>query len=470
MIATVGLDRQRRRSGPGCSPAASGAGSTSRSASSAGPSCCSSTSPPPGSTRRPGASSGTWSRTSPGEGTTILLTTHYLEEAERLADRVAVIAAGAIIEVATPADAGRATARRGHGVLDRPGRRAGASVRTAEPTRDGHRAGRGVSAARSRTCRSAARRSRTSTSRWSGCRDDADARLDRTTTPTGCPAPGRSACAGCASSCCSSPATARPRSSRMLLPVLLLVVFGSAFTGDVAPGHPVQPVLPRRDDRLRHRLHVVPEPRDRHPAGAGRRHAEAAAGHTDAEGRRTSSARSAWSWSSTSSRSSLMMAIGVTLFDVHLPSEPADWWTFTWVSVLGLLCCTLLGVAFSVGAAQRARRVGPGVPVVLVLQFTSGVFFQYDELPPWMQQMAALFPLKWLCQGMRSVFLPDSLPAPGAGRVVGARADRAGPDPLVGGRPGAGAAVLPVPAPRRHLRRGQARSWARRARPRRSGR
>jgi ABC-2 type transport system permease protein len=25
-----------------------------------------------------------------------------------------------------------------------------------------------------------------------------------------------------------------------------------------------------------------------------------------------------------------------------------------------------------------------------------------------MQQMAALFPLKWLCQGMRSVFLPDT--------------------------------------------------------------
>jgi ABC-2 type transport system permease protein len=47
-------------------------------------------------------------------------------------------------------------------------------------------------------------------------------------------------------------------------------------------------------------------------------------------------------------------------------------------------------------------------PVVLVLQFTSGVFFQWDELPAWMQQFAALFPLKWLCQGMRSVFLPDS--------------------------------------------------------------
>jgi ABC-2 type transport system ATP-binding protein len=36
------------------------------------------------------------------EGTTILLTTHYLEEAERLADRVGVIAAGRLIEVSSP--------------------------------------------------------------------------------------------------------------------------------------------------------------------------------------------------------------------------------------------------------------------------------------------------------------------------------------------------------------------------------
>ena len=120
--------------------------------------------------------------------------------------------------------------------------------------------------------------------------------------------------------------------------------------------------------------------------------------------------------------------------------------------MLGLICCTLLGIAFS--SVPRSGRGASALvsPVVLVLQFTSGVFFQYDELPSWMQQMAALFPLKWLCQGMRSVFLPDSFQ----------RQELAGSwelgrtalvlIALVGGRPGAGAAVLPLAAPRRHLR------------------
>ncbi len=45
-------------------------------------------------------------------GTTILLTTHYLDEAEALADRVAVIARGKILEVSTPSQlGGRASAK-----------------------------------------------------------------------------------------------------------------------------------------------------------------------------------------------------------------------------------------------------------------------------------------------------------------------------------------------------------------------
>jgi ABC-2 type transport system ATP-binding protein len=45
------------------------------------------------------------------EGTTILLTTHYLDEAEHLADRVGVIADGRMIEVATPETLGGRGAR-----------------------------------------------------------------------------------------------------------------------------------------------------------------------------------------------------------------------------------------------------------------------------------------------------------------------------------------------------------------------
>jgi ABC-2 type transport system ATP-binding protein len=39
-------------------------------------------------------------------GTTVLLTTHYLDEAEALADRVGVIAHGRLVAAATPAELG----------------------------------------------------------------------------------------------------------------------------------------------------------------------------------------------------------------------------------------------------------------------------------------------------------------------------------------------------------------------------
>jgi ABC-2 type transport system permease protein len=104
----------------------------------------------------------------------------------------------------------------------------------------------------------------------------------------------------------------------------------------------------------------------------------------------------------------LLMIMAVTFYGIKLPATPEKWGTFAWVCILGMISFTLLGIAMS--SATKTGRSAPAVvtPIALVLQFTSGVFFEYGQLPTWMQQFAALFPLKWVTQGLRSVFLPDS--------------------------------------------------------------
>ncbi|MGY1811898.1 ABC transporter permease [Blastococcus sp. SYSU D00820] len=106
----------------------------------------------------------------------------------------------------------------------------------------------------------------------------------------------------------------------------------------------------------------------------------------------------------------ILLAIGTLAYDVALPSG-SDWLTFVWVAVLGSAACTLLGIAVS-SLARNGRSASAMVtPIALILQFISGVFFQFSQVPTWMQTIASLFPLKWMAQGFRSVFLPDALAA-----------------------------------------------------------
>ena len=107
----------------------------------------------------------------------------------------------------------------------------------------------------------------------------------------------------------------------------------------------------------------------------------------------------------------LLLIAGVLFFGVNLPTDPAKWFTFTWLILLGSAASTALGIAFSVIPKSGRGASAVVSPVVIVLQFFSGVFFVFTDLPGWMQQVAAIFPLKWMTQGMRSVFLPDSFAA-----------------------------------------------------------
>lgn len=107
----------------------------------------------------------------------------------------------------------------------------------------------------------------------------------------------------------------------------------------------------------------------------------------------------------------LLLIVAVVLYDVDLPTDAEHWARFAWVFALGLLTCALLGIALS--SVPRSGKTASAVviPVVLLLQFISGVYIAFTTLPEWLQNLAAAFPLKWIAQGMRAAILPDSFKA-----------------------------------------------------------
>ncbi len=196
----------------------------------------------------------------------------------------------------------------------------------------------------------------------------------------------------------------------LLFPVLLLLIFGSVFKDEIAPGvtfsqyfvagmiasglvntgfQQLAITIPmERDDGTLKRLRGTPAPASSYFIG-----------------------KIILVFVSMSIQVILLLIFGVLLYGIALPSVSAHWITFIWVMLLGLISSTLLGIAFS--SVPKSGRGASAVvsPIVIILQFFSGVFFVFTQLPSWMQNFAAIFPLKWLTQGMRAVFLPDSFAA-----------------------------------------------------------
>lgn len=106
----------------------------------------------------------------------------------------------------------------------------------------------------------------------------------------------------------------------------------------------------------------------------------------------------------------IVLGIGVVAFDLALPADPGRWWTLAWVFTLGVAACSLAGIALS-SLARSARSANAlSTLALLVLMFASGVYFTpVSALPEPLITLGSLFPLKWMAQGTRSVFLPDTL-------------------------------------------------------------
>ena len=107
----------------------------------------------------------------------------------------------------------------------------------------------------------------------------------------------------------------------------------------------------------------------------------------------------------------ILLSVGVLVFGLHLPSSVSSWLTLTWVFLMGIVSCSLLGIFVS-NLADNALSAavitnGPAVG----LQFLSGTYVPLMVLPTWMLIVGSFFPVKWMAQGFRSVLLPPQMVA-----------------------------------------------------------
>jgi len=107
----------------------------------------------------------------------------------------------------------------------------------------------------------------------------------------------------------------------------------------------------------------------------------------------------------------ILLSVGLLLFGLRLPATVFGWFTLTWVFLLGIVSCSLLGIFISNLASNAVAAAvvtnGPAVG----LQFVSGTYVPLIMLPTWMLVVGSIFPVKWMAQGFRSVLLPSTMAA-----------------------------------------------------------
>ncbi|MFG2322311.1 ABC transporter permease [Streptomyces sp. NPDC048568] len=104
----------------------------------------------------------------------------------------------------------------------------------------------------------------------------------------------------------------------------------------------------------------------------------------------------------------VLLGLAALLVDGPLPQGPGGWVTLLWVTTLGLLAVVPLGAAIGAVLPNPREALALIMLPTMALLFTSGTVFPLTSLPVPVQQVASVFPLKWMAQGLRSALLPDS--------------------------------------------------------------
>lgn len=118
-------------------------------------------------------------------------------------------------------------------------------------------------------------------------------------------------------------------------------------------------------------------------------------------------------------QTAIMLGIGLLFYDSQLPADAGRWAVFGTMLIGGAAAGCLLGLAYTRLIPNANSAAAIIQPPFLILQFISGVYFRYKDLPDGLQMIGSIFPLRWIAQGLRYAFLPDWLVADEYGSTTG---------------------------------------------------
>ena len=104
----------------------------------------------------------------------------------------------------------------------------------------------------------------------------------------------------------------------------------------------------------------------------------------------------------------VIMVVGSLVLGIGLPGSAGSWALAGLTLVLTVATCTALGLA--IGRLCPSSRAAAGIltPVVIILQFVSGLFLPLGRLPDWMVHGFSVLPVRWFAELMREALLPPA--------------------------------------------------------------